>query len=181
MAQFVPFDANVEVAGQAVTSFIEAIPIGREARMEILKKHGVDPISNDWVSQEATLKAYREVAETLGENTLFMIGKAIPDLAEFPPEVDNLEKAFRSLDMAYHMNHRGGEIGNYNLTHFDEQGRTATMVCHNPYPTSMDRGIITALLRKFKPRGSFRENVELDPNQESRSNGQESCTYKISW
>ena len=84
-----------------------------------------------------------------------MIGKAIPENADFPPEVDNLEKALGPIDVAYPMNHRGGETGHYKLVSYDEEKKEATMVCNNPYPSEFDRGIITTMLRKFKPLDSF--------------------------
>jgi len=50
---------------------------------------------------------------------LFAIGKAIPESAIFPPEIQGLEMGLSAIDIAYHMNHRGGEIGHYNLILYD--------------------------------------------------------------
>jgi hypothetical protein len=58
---------------------------------------------------------------------MFLIGKAIPEKAVLPPEIDSLEKALHSINMAYRMNHRGGEFGFYKLVSFDSAKRTATM------------------------------------------------------
>ena len=110
-----------------------------------------------------------------------MIGKAIPEHAKFPPQIDSLQKALAAIDMAYHMNHRNGEIGNYTLKEFDEKNRRAVMVCNNPYPSEFDRGIISTMLRRFKPSGSFKYDVTLDTTKETRMNGGERCTYLIQW
>lgn len=193
MAQFIAFDQNVEVNRQTVLSIVNALDRGKETRIEILKKNGINPESGEWFSQQAWLNAFKEIANSLGDMNLFMIGKAIIENAEFPP-MKNLEEALQSIDIAYHMNHRldgkimfapqSGKmiegIGHYHLKSFDEKSKSAVMVCDNPYPSKFDEGIITQIVRKFKPVGS-RENVALDLTKDSRVNGGESCTYIIHW
>jgi len=181
MAQFVPFQEGVEVNGHTILSVIHAYEAGKEYRTQIMAKHGLEPEPGVWYPQKAWLDAFKEIADEVGQHTLYMIGKAIPEHADFPPDIDNLEKALASLDMAYHMNHRNGEIGHYELVQFDGKKRQAVMVCNNPYPSEFDRGIITTLLRKFKPEDSFRYDVQLDRTKETRLKGGESCTYLVSW
>jgi hypothetical protein len=41
MAQFVPLGVNVEVLGQSIFSVVNAISLGKESRLEILKKKKV--------------------------------------------------------------------------------------------------------------------------------------------
>ena len=182
MAQFVPFQEGVEVNGQTVLTIVNALEAGRSTRMKILQKHGIiDPHPNEWYSQKAWLDAFREISEGLGVHTLFAIGEAIPQNAIFPPEIDTLEKALSSIDIAYHLNHRGGEIGHYTLTSFNNEKRTAVMVCNNPYPSEFDRGIITAMVSKFVPSSSFIFDVQRDLAKETRLNGADECTYIITW
>ena len=176
MAQFIPFDKGVEVRGETVLSVINALEHGQDSRRKILQENGISkPESGQWYSQQAWLNGFKQISEEIGKHTLFSIGKAIPEHAQFPP-IENLKDALGLIDVAYHMNHRNGEIGHYNLTEFDESNRKAVMVCNNPYPSEFDRGIITTMLRKFKPADSFRYDVALDESQESRLNGGESCT-----
>lgn len=168
--------------GAAVLSLVNALPVGKETRLEILAKHGiVDPQADGWYPQRAWLAAFKDIAEEIGDFTLFSIGKAIPENAVFPPEIDSLDKALAAIDIAYHMNHRNGEIGHYTLTHFDGTAREATMVCNNPYPSEFDRGIIMTMLRRFIPPNSLRMDVKLDITQPTRTKGAESCTYKVLW
>ena len=181
MAQFVAFDSNVEVNIQTILSVVNAFSAGKEVRLAILNRHGIDPGKSEWYRQQLWLNAFKEIAESLGERTLFMIGKAIPENAVFPPQIDNLQKALAAIDMAYHMNHRGGEIGHYLLKEYDEKRRDAIMVCNNPYPSEFDRGIISTMLRRFKPKDSFQYDVVTDLSEESRITGGESCTYIIKW
>jgi hypothetical protein len=83
--------------------------------------------------------------------------------------------------MAYKMNHKGGDIGYYKLVSFDKKERTAIVECKNPYPSEFDRGIITTMVRKFKPADSLRNDVTLDTSKPTRIGGADSCTYKVTW
>jgi len=182
MAQFIHFAPGVEVNGETVLSVINALNMGQDFRREVLKRNGInDPQPGQWYSQESWLKGFREIASKLGDNTLYRIGTAIPENAQFPPDVDNLEKALAIIDVAYNMNHRNGEIGYYKLLSFNAQERKAVMECKNPYPSEFDRGIITTMLRKFKPADSMKYEVILDTTKETRQKGGDSCTYLVTW
>jgi hypothetical protein len=182
MAQFISYDPNVKVNGQTIMSVVNAMEYGRETRFEILKKHGLTEIKPDgWYDQQKWLNAFEEIYKSIGEKTLYIIGKAIPANAKFPPEIDSLEKALSAIDVAYHMNHTKGEIGSYKLAQYDGKTRKAVMICNNPYPSDFDRGIITAMLTRFKPKDSIKYDVVLDTTKETRLNGANSCTYSINW
>jgi len=181
MAQFIAFDPKVEVNGETILSVVNTIAVGQEGRLAILKKHGINPEEGQWYKQQLWLNAFKEISDELGDRTLFVIGKAIPEHAKFPPQIDNLQKALAAIDMAYHMNHRNGEIGKYTLKEFDDKKRKAVMVCSNPYPSEFDRGIISTMLRRFKPLDSVKYDVILDTSKETRMKGGESCTYLVQW
>lgn len=178
MAQFVAFEKGIEVNGQTILSIINTLADGKE----ILNAHGIkNPEAGKWYPQQAWLDTFKAISKEIGEQTLFSIGTAVPENALFPSDVDNLEKGLKSIDLAYRMNHRGGEIGTYRLIRFNEKARKAVMICQNPYPSEFDRGIISSMLRKFKPASSSNYEVNLDTTKGSRINGEHSCTYNISW
>lgn len=193
MVQFVAKNDKVEVNKQTVMSVVNAMENGKEKRLSILNRNGIDPEKGEWFKQQDWLNAFKEIARSLGDMNLFLIGKAIIDNAKFPP-INNLKEALESIDVAYHMNHRldaklmfdpiskkmTDGIGNYTLRSFNSEKKEAIMVCNNPYPSKFDEGIITQVVRRFKPTGS-RENVKLDVENESRLKGGESCTYIITW
>ncbi|NOU16972.1 MAG: hypothetical protein HOO91_05375 [Bacteroidales bacterium] len=193
MAQFVAFDQNVEVNKVTIMSVVNSMEKGKETRISILEKNGISIEKKEWYSQQSWLNAFKEIANTLGDMNLFLIGKAIIDSAKFPP-INNLEEALRSLDIAYHMNHRlNGKvmfdsqtgtktegIGHYRLTDFNAAGKHAVMVCDNPYPSKFDEGIITQLVRKFKTTAAT-ESIKLNLTKETRIKGGHSCTYNITW
>lgn len=194
MAQFVSFNAEVEVDGGTVLAFVNSMKRGQETRLSILQKHGLQPQIGGWYPQQLWLDAFKEVADTMGDMNLFLIGSAIIENAKFPPMRD-LEEALRSIDIAYHMNHRlHGQvmfdpatgtmlegIGHYTLLSFDGAARRALYKCENPYPSKFDEGIISEIVRRFRPSDSTRHEVKIDITQPRRAQGADSCTYIISW
>ncbi len=181
MAQYIAFSDNVEVNGQTILAFVNALPNYKDQMLITLKNHNLEDIQVErWYSQKSWLDAFKEIGEKYGVNTLFAIGKAIPENAKFPP-INDLKQALESIDIAYKMNHRGGDTGYYKLIEYYENVRFAVMECKNPYPSSFDKGIIMTIARKFKPTNSILVKVEIDENFPSRLNGSDSCTYKVTW
>ena len=179
MAQFQPFEPDVEVNGETVLTTVNSFPeFMRDMALKLLKDKGIEnPQPGKWYSQKAWLESFKEIAEKYGSNTLFEIGKGIPANAKFPPEIDNIEKALGSIDVAYNMNHRNGKIGFYKLVSHDPAKKTIIMHCNNPYPCDFDRGIITTMGRKFKTK----VNVTLDPGKTSRKDGADDSWYIVSY
>jgi hypothetical protein len=179
MAEFQPFQDGVEVTGECVLAIVEACMV-KSKILEILEENGIEnPKAGQWYPQIAWLNAFHTIADTIGRNTLDMIGRKIPEMALFPPEIDSLVKAMLTIDEAYHMNHRYGEIGSYDfeLT----EGKSGKMTCRNPYPCEFDRGIIEAMAQRFKPLASDAVHVTHDSDAPCRKNGGEACTYIITW
>ncbi|TRX62658.1 hypothetical protein FNH22_00760 [Fulvivirga sp. M361] len=193
MAEFIAENKSVEVSKHGIGSLANSMERGRDTRLKILLDNGIDPENGEWHELQKYLNAFKDIAQKIGEMNLFIIGKAVMNNAEFPPMKD-LEEALNSMDIAYHMNHRlNGEImfnpsngkmiegiGHYKLAKFDAQSKQAVMICTNPYPSKFDEGILTEVVRRFKPTGA-REKIELDLSKESRKTGGESCTFLISW
>jgi hypothetical protein len=183
MPQFVARSKNVEVNGETVLAFVDGMSTlesFKKRSLEVLAEKGIkDPKPGKWYPQQAWLDAFKEIATKIGDLTLFQIGQKIPENARFPPEINTIEKALSAIDMAYHMNHRGGEIGKYG---FQSAGpKSAKMVCDNPYPCNFDKGIIECMAKKFKPKDSSSIHVSHDDTAECRKKGANSCTYLIKW
>lgn len=178
MAQFVPFDSNVEVLGAALSSMTAGMG---DAILPVLAAHGVFNLEMDgWYPMEAWLAAFKEVADgqTNSMFNLVSIGLAIPENAVFPPQIDSLVSALQSIDVAYHLNHRGGEIGNYHAMQVN--ARQVDFVCRNPYPCDFDYGIIYGMTRRFCPE-NMHFTVRHDDHAECRKKGADSCTYHVTW
>lgn len=179
MTQFKAYSPDVEVNGQTVLSIVDGMGSFTMSANNILMQNGIsDPKPGQWYLQQNWLNAFKEISDKLGPKTLLQIGKKIPENADFPPQIDDIEKALAAIDVAYHMNHRNGEIGHYN---YEKTGpNSARIVCNNPYPCEFDRGIIMAMAQRFAPQDSH-VKVEHDGSQPCRVNGAETCTYLITW
>ena len=194
MAQFVAFNKDVEVNGETVLSIVDGMGVYRDKAMKFLAGNGIhNPELGKWYSQQQWLNAFKSISESTGGYTLFNIGKKIPENAQFPKEIDTIEKALSAIDVAYHMNHRAHGsvlfnpktgamqegIGHYGFEKLKD--KTIKMVCDNPYPCDFDRGIIEAMAQKFKPGDSIIIMVKHDDTQPCRKKGADSCTYVVSW
>ena len=179
MAQFQALSPNVMVNGQTVLSVVTGMGAFKATAAQILQRNGIpNPEATAWYPQQAWLNAFREIAQSIGSSTLHQIGMSIPRNAKFPPGIDTIEKALESLDVAYHLNHRGGEIGH--LSFVKTGPSQGVMTCQNPYPCPFDQGLIEAVAAQFKPADSFLR-VQHDSSKPCRSKQGESCTYLISW
>jgi len=179
MAQFQSFSPGVMVNGQTVLSVVKGMGAFAQTGKEVLARHGIKgPDPAGWYPQQAWLDAFQEIAKSIGQQTLRQIGQSIPNSAKFPPGIDSVEKALGSLDQAYHLNHRGGEIGHLSFTKTGE--KKGVMECRNPYPCAFDVGIVESMLRRFAPAGSSPKVIH-DPSKPCRAKQGDSCTLLISW
>lgn len=180
MKTFQASSPSVEVNGETVYSIIDGMGAFKTKAITILAENGInDPKPGMWFKQQDWLNAFKTISEKVGALTLNTIGQKIPENAQFPPQITEIHGALASINQAYHMNHRNGSIGDYKYEKTGE--KSATIVCTNPYPDEFDKGIITAIGRKFKPSGSFSVKVNIDLSKPQRSKGDDSTTYLVTW
>jgi hypothetical protein len=166
---------SVQVNGQTVTSMSKGFGTFQAMAEKIMSQFGLADIKPDgWYPAKAWLDAFRQIQEKVGNKTLYQIGMKIPESAQFPPQINSAQAALAGIDMAYHMNHKGGEIGIYGYSATGD--KSADIFCQNPYPCSFDEGIITAMARRFEPRAQ----VTHDPAG-CREKGGKSCLFHVSW
>lgn len=180
MAQFKVFSDDSETLGVSLMIWIKESGFFKQKIQEILAEKGVREIQPDkWYPMQLVLDIHRTIYETVGPNTLFLMGKYVPEYAVFPPDIDALGKALASIDAAYHMTNRGKSIGYYKFKRTGQ--RTAAMICNNPFPCDFDRGIISGMIDKFKPKGCLHKARLTHEESLCRKKGDNSCTYLISW
>ena len=98
----------------------------------------------------------KEIQDKFSSELLFRIGEKIATNAILPPGINSLETCLASINTAYHMNHRRGEIGSYEYSYLGGGSglKRAKMICPNPYPCAFDRGVIHGFAQRFKPAGA---------------------------
>jgi len=185
MAEFQSFSPEVEVTGEVLMAFLAGFPQEFQSPgLLILEKHGLsNPKPNGFYPLQRFLDAMKEISDTYSAQMLYRVGEQIALHALLPPGIDDLQTCLGSINVAYHMNHRGGEIGVYEYRYLGTQDyvEKAIMVCSNPYPCSFDRGVIEGFAGRFKPPGCKDIVVRHDDSQPCRRRGDGSCTYVISW
>lgn len=182
MTQYEPFDQGVEARGETILALEDALArfseqYRRRAREALIECGIEDPDPDAWYPQQAELNALELIAEDLSPHLLDRLGEQIPDAAEWPSDISGVEEGLRSINEAYHRNHRGGDIGSYRVTNPTES--TVDVVCTNPYPCQFDRGLIRAVTKEYSPVESF-VFVE-ERGDECRRHGADTCTYTVHW
>ena len=179
METFKALAPGVEASGAAVLAVVAELNDLRSVGLRILARHGIeDPVPEGWYPQQAWLDTFREIATHTGRAPLRAIGRRIPETAIWPFGKGDLHAALESIDVAYHANHRGGEIGHYKYTATGE--RSGEVVCTDPYPCDFDLGIVERTSAKFAPPGVTPVIRHADP-QRCRFHGGPSCTYLVDW
>jgi len=182
MVEFEPFDDGIEARGNSILVLEDALArFSEEHRQrvrEALAEYGItDPETAEWYPQHAELKAFETIANELEPHILDRLGEQVPVAADWPDDIDGVEEALRSINNAYELNHRGGEIGHYE---FEKTGdRKGKIECKNPYPCRFDRGLIRGVAQAHSPVESFVFLEERGDN--CRRRGDDTCTYTVHW
>lgn len=195
MVQFVAFEVKIQVNGITIMSFVNGLGGFKELALQYLSACGLENViasADQWYSQQKWLGAFRLIGAKIGESSLYLIGQKIPENAIFPSDMHSIEEALKSIDIAYHINHKNKEgqilfdqnrdppmvdgIGHYEFVKIEGENKIV-MKCENPYPCDFDRGIITAIATRFVSNAI----VLHDDSKECRKSGDNSCTYNITW
>jgi hypothetical protein len=140
---------------------------------------GLKDLSEDrWYPVQAYTAFLEAVGKAFGDDALRAMGRAIPGTSKFPPDLDTLPRALQMLDVAYQVNHRGGVVGRYRCT--DLCPGQAIMICENPYPCALDRGILERLVSRFMPEGIL-GTVTSRPGKGCRKAGAPACHFEVRW
>lgn len=190
--QFKAMTSGIEVNGQTILSVVKGAGVFEQTARKYLANHNLGEVKDSgdaWYSQQDWLDTFQEIQTTVGRQTVFLIGKKIPETAIFPPQIQTIEDALASIDVAYHLNHRKDRkvmfdpatgrmlegIGHYGYKLAEP--KHSVLVCENPYPCHFDRGIITTMAYRF----DFDAKVVHDDAAPCRDKGGESCTYHVRW
>ncbi len=182
MPEFKAFSPEVEIWGGSLLAMVEGLAsagMPRDEALALLGRAGVlDPEREGWYPHQALLDALCEAGSRHGEAALRAAGRAIPTGSRFPPEVDGLERALLTLDIAYQVNHRGGRIGQYTCRPLGS--RRMELFCDNPYGCELDQGILETLFARHAPAEAS-PRLSHQPGTGCRKEGHRACIYHIEW
>ncbi len=177
------YDKNVEISGKIISDFLNAFSNYLQSQAQaIMENYGIGkPDQTKWYPQQKWLDALKEISEKFGDEIVYETAKEMQSKHEYPEHINSLELALMYLNMYYHENHQGGEIGNYILLGYDSENRKASLECITPYPDSFNRAIITALAQNFKPEGAVTIYVRENQLLPQRGTGGAQTTFNILW
>lgn len=190
MAEYKAFVPGVKVSGRAISSILWAMNGFDDTALVLLKRNGLQYFMNDgWYPQQVWLDTLKEVADKIGEVTLFNIGKSILSNSKLPPGIESIEKGLCLIDVAYHMNHRlNGKImfdpftgimtegiGHYLYERTGE--KSGKVIGLNPLPCEYARGVVMSMATRFEPLAK----VVLDSSVKNKKDGEDSSTYIVTW
>ncbi len=198
-SRFKAFEEGMQVNGTTIMAIVYGMGAFARLAKIFFRRVGLPeyivPDTDHWYSQQLWLDAFRLVSEKVGEKILYEIGKSIPENAQFPPDINDIEAALQSIDIAYHMNHKNMEgkvlynpsrpkqevmlegIGHYAYKKTLGENE-AIITCENPYPCDFDRGIIIAMAQRFEKRATV---LHFDESKSCRKKGAHVCTYTVKW
>lgn len=169
------FARDATVSGGNILSMLAAMGPFRKRGEQILQEHGIDAVSPEgWYPLEAYVRSLQAIGDKMGPNTLFQIGRQIPNHVPLPPGLDTFEKVLASFGIAFDMNHRGAQPGA--ITFDLKNPRQATIVTGTPYPCDFDRGVIAGF---FQHLLRVRPAVEAVSSEPCKARGGETCTYAV--
>jgi hypothetical protein len=169
---------DVQVNGDTILSTVAGSGDEDQVRQILTECGIVDPAAGEWYPQQAWLDAFKRINDEVGPRTLFGMGKALPVRSHWPP-ASSIETALPAIDVQYHANHRGGDIGSYK---YESTGKKkARIIASNPYPCDFDLGIITSVATRYKPASSQYITTRHDDARPCRLHGAETCTYLVEW
>lgn len=169
------FTSDATVSGGNILSMLAAMGPFRKRGEQILQDHGIgDVTAEGWYPLSAYVMSLRAIGEKMGPNTLFQIGRQIPNHVPLPPGLDTFEKVLASFGMAFDMNHRGAQPGA--ITFEMMSSRAATIRTGTPYPCDFDRGVIAGF---FQHLLRVRPLVEPVTGEPCKARGGETCTYAV--
>lgn len=187
---------GIEATGEALGAMLEAFRQYPSIVIKYMTKYNLTVDKNGQLDRSAWyplgnwLAAFQAIAKDVGINSLYTIGKKIPENAPLPPHINDIRSALTGIDIAYHASHRkdgapmfdmtNGQmlegIGHYKCELSATEQKTV-VICDSPYPCELDRGIVTGFATRFEPMAK----VAHDNNAPCRKKGASSCTYVISW
>ena len=168
------FPPDATVSGGNILSMLAAMGPFRRRGEQILEERGIRMVDPEgWYPLEPYVRALEDIRARMGPNTLYQIGRQIPNHVTLPPGIDTFEKVLASFGMAFDMNHRGPQGV---ITYEAQDERRGTIVTGTPYPCDFDRGVISGFFHKLL---STRIQVDKREGAPCKAAGDATCTYDV--
>jgi hypothetical protein len=168
--------SHARVSGGNILSMLAAMGPFRKRGEQILSEVGIDEVAPEaWYPLQAYVRALETIGERMGPNTLYQVGRQIPNHVPLPPGLDSFDRVLGCFGPAFDMNHSGMPAGL--ITFQQETERSGRIVSRTPYPCDFDRGVIQGFFQRLL---STRAMVDPEPGAPCKRHGGDSCTHHVS-
>jgi hypothetical protein len=197
--QFKVFESGIENSGESLGAILDGFRDFPSVALKYLSKYGfvsssarsLDEIDRTkWYPQQNWLSTFEAITNEVGTNSLYKVGRRMPENAILPPDINDVFSALAGIDIAYHMNHRksgrvmfdpqtGMMLEGIGHFHFKPVAGSNQIVmhCETPYPCDFERGIVAGFASRFQPDAKTVHDAEAP----CRKQGADSCTYVVWW
>jgi hypothetical protein len=167
----VPPDAAVR--GGVILSVLAAMGPFRRRGEQALADHGIGEVDVErWYPLASYLEALEAIRDRMGPNTLFQVGRQIPNHIALPPGLDSFAAVLGAFGAVYENSHRGVPGGA--VTHELLSDRSGRITSATPYPCDLDRGVIVGLYQHL-----LGVRVVVEDEEECGKEGGGCCAYVI--
>ncbi|TAF67502.1 MAG: hypothetical protein EAZ55_04070 [Cytophagales bacterium] len=137
-----------------------------------------DSSAERWVLMHSIWKLFEKMTPTQS----FQVGKLFAQSLYFPARIQNFDAAVTHLHLHFRKMHRNRYAGYFQIHYIDIQKREIKIECCTPYPSYFNRGMLTALFKKYKQGNIEFFEVMPDPNHRpNQSNITQPDVYLIMW
>ena len=171
MDSFVAFDPRSEVSGAALLAFFHCMTY--QEILPYLESDGLSKIDpKNWYPVQTALNVLLDIAANNG-SAMFdfvSIGIAATDYMRLPEHYRDLDpaQALELFNEVHHMNHRGGDVGDYSFEVL-EPGHIHVLA-RMPYPDDLVYGMLYGMLGHHLPAETY-FTVAYDAETPRRSQG----------
>lgn len=173
--------SKAEIMGSLINTTVNALGLYKDSGKRILSELGLKDVRDDqWYLQQMYVDFFDAILQKTGPATMYMTGRRIAEIVNFPPEISSLHILLSKLNYFYQMDRRNcnpKEGWQYTST----SPNSATMVITSVYPDDYERGVLEGFVRKFKPADSPAIRVQYDADKPRNDTGGGSATFLINW
>jgi len=164
---------DAAVRGGVILSALAAMGPFRRRGEQALAEHGIGAVDvEEWYPLSSYLEALETIGERMGPNTLFQVGRQIPNHVALPPGPGSFAFALAAFATLYGSSHRGVPDGA--ITHQLLSDRSGRILSATPYPAGLDHGVIVGLFHHL-----LGVRVIVEDDGECGKEGGGCCAYLV--
>lgn len=175
--------SSAKTWGPSLGEWVESLPEAIRPKAELLlRETGLEPgLREGWHPLEPILEWLDRLLAEFGEEPVRLLGRRYLQQTRLPPRLESFERALQTLEITFHLNHRGGDVG---VCLFRFRGpRQGELSIQSPYPCPFVVGLLEALGERFLPEGTPPLRIQRRdlPPQVGLEEGPPMLAFHLAW